>query len=88
MIKKQSTKTKHHKFSTISHEKIIQTGALAVRLPLDPEGRLLGVGQHLIRFNFINEILLKMTDTKKSKCNDALQYYERNPFKNEQTQKN
>ena len=30
------------------------TSFLAERLALDPEGRLLGVGQHIICFNFMN----------------------------------
>ena len=36
---------------------------LAVKLALDPEGRLEGNGQHLI-FNFTKEIPLKMKDSK------------------------
>ena len=38
----------------------------------------------IIQFNFILEIPLKMNVIKK---NNALQFYERNPFKTEQTQK-
>ena len=38
----------------------------------------------ILHFNFISEIPLKMNDIKKI---NALQFYKRNPFKTEQTQK-
>ena len=39
----------------------------------------------IIHFNFISEIPKKINDIKKI---NALQFYKRNPFKTEQTQKN
>ena len=49
--------------------------------------RLAWPSANLIHFNFIKEIRLKINDTQKSNSINPLQFYKRNPFKNESHQK-
>ena len=57
-----------------------------IRLSLDPEGRLKWRGRDHFGKYFIKESLWKWRDTKNSNLRIRLQFYMRNPFKNENIQ--